>query len=37
MPSLPQQIDNGPVLFPLLKVVESQAYRLMPSQTACQE
>ena len=34
---LAQQIDNGPVFFPLLQMVESQTHGLMPSQTARQE
>jgi hypothetical protein len=35
--SFAQQIDNGPVVLPLLQVVQPQADRLMPSQAACQE
>jgi hypothetical protein len=34
--SLADQINNGPMLFALLEVIQSQRHRFMPPQAACE-
>src|SRR5271157_3614874 len=34
--SLADQINNGPMLFALLEVIQSQRHRFMPPQSACE-
>ena len=31
------QVDNGPVIFPLLNVPEVQVHRLVPPKSACKQ